>query len=98
MADTNTSSSLFTFIDEETDTIIALTGEANQLEKIAGGKGATISVDCTVLLWGTAYTVSDILINMTNQPNRFLPEEYDGMALGEAFDYTISVRLMVHEQ
>ena len=98
MAPTNTSSALFSFIDEETESIILLTGEAKQLEIVAGGKDATISVDCTVLLWNIPYTVSDILINMTEKVNHFDPSEFEDLAMGSSFDYTISVRLMVYQQ
>lgn len=88
---------LFSFIDEQTEDIIALTGDAVHLQKMAGGNGATISVDCIVLLWGTRYIVSDILINTLKEANYFDPSEYEDLAVGAGFHYTISIRLMVNE-
>ena len=87
---------LFSFIDEQTDEIIAITGAVKHIAQISGGAGATISVDCIVILWGAKYTVSDILIDTLDNSIYFDPADYDGLALGKAFDYSISVRLMVN--
>jgi Fe-S cluster assembly ATPase SufC len=89
-------SALFSFVDEETNALIAITGETKILEHIAGGEESTISVDGIVLLYGEEYVVSDIQINALKQITHFEPKEYDGLGLGGAIDYTVSVRLMIY--
>lgn len=91
-----TSATLFSFIDEQSESIIAITGDSKAIQKIAGGVGATISVDCIVLVWGMEYIVSDILIDTLNKPAHFDPSEYEDLSIGNAIDYTISVRIMVN--
>lgn len=87
---------LFSFVDEETNALIAITGETKILEHIAGGEESTISVDGIILLYGDEYVVSDIQINALTQSTHFDPKEYDGLGLGGAVDYTVSVRLMIY--
>lgn len=92
------SATLFSFIDETSESIIAITGDAMHLQKISGGANATISVDGMVLIWGIRYIVSDILINTLPGISYFEPSDYEGLALGGAMEYTISIRLMVNPQ
>lgn len=87
---------LFSFVNEETNELLAITGETKILEHIAGGEESTISVDGIVLLYGDEYVVSDIQINALTASTHFDPKEYDGLGLGGAVDYTVSVRLMIY--
>lgn len=91
-----TTTALFSFVYEESNELIAITGDTKILEHIAGGEESTISVDGIVLLYGDEYVVSDIQINALNQVSHFDPKDYDGLGLGAAVDYTVSVRLMIY--
>ena len=94
---TNTATTaLFSFVYEESNELVAITGDTKILEHIAGGEESTISVDGIVLLYGDEYIVSDIQINTLNQISHFDPKEYDGLGLGGAVDYSVSIRLMIY--
>lgn len=92
----NTTSTLYSFVDEETNMLIAITSDTRILEEIAGGEESTISVEGLVILFDTAYVVSDIHINPLPQTAYFNPEEYEGLGLGDAIHYNILVRLMLN--
>jgi hypothetical protein len=87
---------LFSFINEETNELIAITGETKILEHIAGGEESTISVDGIILLYGDEYVVSDIQINTLTSTTHFDPKEYDGLGLGGAVDYSVAVSLIIY--
>ncbi|MDI9320450.1 MAG: hypothetical protein QM530_08270 [Phycisphaerales bacterium] len=87
---------LFSFVDEKSNALIAITGDTKILEHIAGGEESTISVDGIVLLYNEEYVVSDIQINTLTQVTHFDPKVFDGLGLGSAVDYTVSVRLMIY--
>lgn len=87
---------LFSFVDEVSNDLIAITGETKILEHIAGGQESTICVDGIILLFEEEYIVSDIHINALSHSVHFDPKEYDGLGLGNAVDYTVSVRLMLN--
>lgn len=89
-------SALFSFVDEESNDLIAITGDTKILEQIAGGEESTISVDGIVLLYDDEYVVSDIQINTLTQTAHFDPKEFDGLGLGLSVDYTVSIRLLIY--
>jgi len=87
---------LFSFVDEDSNALIAITGDTKILEQIAGGEESTISVDGIVLLYDEEYIVSDIQINTLTQVAHFDSKEFDGLGLGAAIDYTVSIRLLIY--
>lgn len=87
---------LFSFVDEDSNALIAITGDAKILEQIAGGEESTISVDGIVLLYDEEYIVSDIQINTLTQVAHFDPKEFEGLGLGLSVDYTVSIRLLIY--
>ena len=91
-----TTTTLFSFVDEATNALIAITADTKILEAIAGGAESTISVDGIVLLYGEEYIVSDIHINTLPHTAHFDPKDFDGLGLGAPVLYHVSVRLMVY--
>jgi hypothetical protein len=86
---------LFTFADDDSYNLIAMTGDTRMLETIAGGEESTISVEGIVLLWDEEYVVTDIQINALRVVQRFEPTEFAGLAMGNAMDYSVVIRVMV---
>lgn len=89
------SATLYTFVDDDSNQFIAITGDTQALETIAGGEESTMSVEGIVILWDEEYTITDIQINPLRQIHRFDPTEYQGLGIGNAMDYSILVRVML---
>jgi hypothetical protein len=88
-------STLYTFADDKSFDLIAITGDTRMLENISGGEESTISVEGIVLLWDEEYIVSDIQINALQSIKRFEPNDFSGLTLGAAIDYSVIIRIMV---
>lgn len=91
-----TQSTLYAFIDDERNSLIAITADPLVLQEMAGGEESTLSVEGIVLLFEEQYTISDIHINPLQKVQDFKPDEYEGCALGAACKYNILVRCMVN--
>ncbi|MCC6187334.1 MAG: hypothetical protein IT256_09300 [Chitinophagaceae bacterium] len=86
---------LYTFVDDDSNQFIAMTGDTHALAEIGGGEESTMSVEGIVLLWDEEYTITDIQINPLQMLHHFDPAQYEGLGIGPAMYYSVLIRVML---